>query len=67
MAEISKVEVSVGRTVNVGNYESLRASVSLEAFLSPGDDMHQVRKELNIQAAHELDLVVQNMVKAYTK
>lgn len=67
MASITKVEVSIGRTINMGNYESPRASVSLEAELGPDDDVTAVRKDLNIQAAQELDLVIQNMVKAYTK
>jgi len=67
MASITKVEVSIGRTINMGNYESLRASVSLEAELGPDDDVTAVRKVLNVRAAQELDVVVQNMVKAYTK
>ena len=67
MANVSKVDVSIGRTINIGNYESLRASVSLEAELAPGDTVTQVRRELNILAAEELNLVIQNMVKAYTK
>lgn len=67
MANVTKVEVSIGRTINMGNYESLRASVSLEAELDPHDTVTEVRKDLNVQAAQELDLVIQNMVKAYTK
>lgn len=63
---VTKVRVSVGRTVNLGNYESLRATVDLEAEIMPTENVTQVRKELNIQAAKELDATVQNMVKAFT-
>ena len=63
---VTKVHVSVGRTVNLGNYESLRAAVDLEAEIMPTENVTQVRKELNIQAAKELDATVQNMVKAFT-
>lgn len=63
---VTKVRVSVGRTVNLGNYESLRAAVDLEAEIMPTENVTQVRKELNIQAAKELDATVQNMVKAFT-
>ena len=67
MANITKVRVSLGRTINMGNYESLRVSVDLEAEVVPHEDVTAVRRELNIQAAQELDVTVQNMIKAYTK
>lgn len=64
--KIKHVAVSVGRTVNMGNYESLRASITLEAEIDPDEEVTEVRKFLNIQAAKELDVTVQNMVKMYT-
>lgn len=44
--EIKSVEVSIGFTSNVGNYESLRTNVTLGGTLEPGEDVDAAVKEL---------------------
>lgn len=66
---ITKVTVTIGRTVNIGNYESIRADITLEETLieqhPDSAAITEVRKKLNIQACKELDATINNMVKAY--
>ena len=61
--KVNYVEVSVGKTVNIGNYESVRAEVRLGATLDPDDKVTEVRRVLNIQAAQELDVTLKNMIQ----
>lgn len=68
---INKITVRVGKTVNLGNYESLRADVELTESLPEGEyyndkGLTEARKELSVRAARELDITIQNMVKAFT-
>ena len=44
--EITTVRVSYGRTVNMGNYESLRLEYQAEANLSPGENAEDVIQHL---------------------
>ena len=43
---ISKLTVSGGITVNMGNYQSFRADLSAEATLDPDDDVREVHQKL---------------------
>ncbi len=51
MPKITEVQVGVGKTVNLGNYESLRIDVWERVTLEPGDDAvdvcHTVRERLS--------------------
>ena len=64
---ITKITVSVGRTVNIGNYESIRAEISLEESgeFENADEVRAARIALNIQACKELDAVITNMGNLY--
>lgn len=44
---IREVSVSVGRTVNVGNFESLRVDVSATATVGEFDDPAALRSQLS--------------------
>ena len=50
--KITKVSVSYGRTINMGNYESLRLEYSAEVELDPGDvaytELKQARESLRL-------------------
>jgi hypothetical protein len=37
MAKVKEIEVSVGYTINAGNYQSVRVQESVIASLEPGD------------------------------
>lgn len=66
--KVHKVTVTVGRTENIGNYESLRASISLEHYSAEGLDKveaTEVRRQLNMQAMQELESTLRNMHAAY--
>lgn len=61
--KVHYVEVNVGKTVNIGNFESVRAEVRLGATLDHDDKVTEVRRALNIQAAQELDTTLKNMIQ----
>ena len=44
--ELKRIAASYGRTINTGNYESLRAEATFEAELTPGDDPQEVQAQL---------------------
>ena len=44
---IREIAVSVGRTVNLGNFESLRIDVSATATVGDGDDPESLRSQLS--------------------
>lgn len=44
--EITKITCSMGRTINLGNYESLRVDFGLEAIINEKDDRHVAQQEL---------------------
>lgn len=46
MARTSKLEFSVGRTVNLGNYNSFRFDLRITKDLDEGDNPEQVYDEL---------------------
>jgi predicted proteasome-type protease len=51
---INKLEVSVGYTANLGNYESLRLDVSESRNIAEGEDPQQVYKDLWASATSQL-------------
>ena len=46
MAKVTEVQVGYGKTINMGNYESLRIDVWARAVLTDGDDPAQVSHDL---------------------
>ncbi len=44
---VKEISVSVGRTINLGNFESLRVDVSAAATISENDDADLKRSELS--------------------
>lgn len=48
--QLKRITASYGRTINTGNYESLRAEATFEADLEPGDDPQEVQAILMAQA-----------------
>lgn len=54
MARITKVKAGFGSTVNLGNYNSARFDVELEAELEAGDDPQEVMAALHEEAREEV-------------
>ncbi len=48
--QITKVTVGFGSTINLGNYNSARFDVQLEAELDEGEDVEQAVQQLHQQA-----------------
>lgn len=46
MATITKIVVTRGRTLNMGNYQSERVELSMEATIHQGDDWTGVQGDL---------------------
>jgi len=44
---VKEIQVSVGRTINLGNFESLRVDVSATTTLDPGDSADVVRATIS--------------------
>jgi hypothetical protein len=49
MAEIKSVTVNKSRTVNIGNYNSVRFEYGITAEIDPKDNFKKVHAELNEQ------------------
>jgi len=49
-----KKSISVGLTLNIGNYESLRVDVMVEGDQLPGEDADELKNRLMEQAAIDL-------------
>ena len=45
--ELTELTVSIGRTYNLGNFESLRLDASARATVAEGEDPDNVRSTLN--------------------
>lgn len=53
--KIVKVAVSAGRTINLGNYQTTRPAVTLEAELSANEKPVEVVKKLHLACEKLLD------------
>jgi len=53
--KITNIKVNYGRTINMGNYESVRLDVELSATLAPGEDAGKVADELRAQAKLQIN------------
>jgi len=63
---ITKITISRGATINLGNYESARVDCSLEATTPDqrGESMEEIRAELNIYNNEFLNQEVQKIEQA---
>lgn len=64
MPIISSVSLSIGRTVNIGNYESLRIEVSAEARVPVGTKPESVLNSLERSLISDLEKRIKTQVKA---
>ena len=60
MAKITKVKISVGRTINTGDFSSLRADYGVEAEVGE-EDLSHVTEQLTEEALEGLDFVVKEL------
>lgn len=70
MARSPRISVSVGRTVNMGNYETYRADVSYEDSLREGEDPNDAHERVSSMAHRLLDKEVEPVLaelNAYEK
>lgn len=52
--KITSVKVSYGRTINMGNYESLRLEYTSEAIIAPDEDPSEVTNGLRVALRTDL-------------
>ena len=48
--KITEIKINYGRTVNLGNFESLRLDIELSAAIDETDDAEQVADNLRAEA-----------------
>ena len=58
-----KITVKIGRTINMGNYESLRADAGLESKIPDGEDSSEYYKSM----WNEVNSEVSRAVNAFKK
>ena len=51
---ITKIEISLGRTINLGNYESARIYICMAAVIDQYDDIDKCYKDLHEIVDHRL-------------
>lgn len=56
--KIEKVKVAYGRTVNLGNFESMRVDVEFQATIEAGETPENVTEKLEILAKSEVKRIV---------
>ena len=61
----TRVRVSVGKTINMGNYESMRVDVAVEREIPAGTDYRATAKQLGQQCEQLCNQETQRMVKAH--
>ncbi len=55
MGHVTKIAITRGRTINMGNYESERVDVTMEVALGEGEDYQAPLDELANQVTEELN------------
>ncbi len=58
MSSNRRIRISLGRTVNDGNYGSYRADVSYEADISDNDDLAEAYSDVEDMLLLELDRAI---------
>jgi hypothetical protein len=61
--KINEIKLNMGRTVNTGNYESLRIDVEFSATLEDNDDIRKAMENLRASVKMELNRVIQTEQK----
>lgn len=61
MPKIIEIKVNYGRTVNMGNYESMRIDVEFAATVEPDEDIENATEELRRKAKLEVNRMIQNV------
>lgn len=61
--KITECSVSYGRTINLGNFNSLRAECTLTAIVEEGDTQEGVCEELREKAREQVRLEVERLTK----
>ena len=61
MAEAIRKRVSLGLTINLGNYETMRVDVMAEADAKPDEDGPALLERLAVEAAGDLTLVTKEV------
>lgn len=59
-----QIKVKLGRTYNMGNYESLRVEVELASDIDDAQDYQQACKDLFVEARKALKTEASKLVKA---
>lgn len=54
----NEVKISLGHTINLGNYESRRVDFSVSAFLDDGDDVDNVISEVRKKCNDHLNKII---------
>lgn len=65
--KIEKVEIKLGFTSNIGNYESLRTDVLLGGTLEPGEPVDEAVKELYGRVEQQLVEAAKEVNESLTK
>jgi hypothetical protein len=63
--KITKIACHVGRTVNTGNFESVKVGASMEAEVEPGEDLRAVYGRLVTGCNKLIDERLTECVKAH--
>lgn len=61
--KVEKIKLSVGKTVNLGNYESLRVDVQFEVSIDDTDNIDTSFKELRQEVDSRLQEVIDQKLK----
>jgi hypothetical protein len=60
--KITETTLSLGKTVNLGNYESLRADLSIKVNLEDGETFEDTVSEMKTVLAKNLEMILNNDV-----
>jgi hypothetical protein len=52
---VREIRLSVGRTINLGDFNSLRLDAGLTVAVSEGDDLHAIRQEMHQDLEHMIE------------
>ena len=55
---IVETTLSLGRTVNLGNFESLRADLSIKIDLNGDEDYEEIVREVEATLSHNLESIL---------
>ena len=59
---IVETTLSLGRTVNLGNFESLRADLSIKIDLNSDEDYEEIVREVEATLSHNLESILRRQI-----